>query len=73
MSLLVHPYAARPGVDIDAEAWGAALRAALWDLFEASDYNTPDEIEEMFEALLTDIAIDQGWWQDADGRWYKPR
>ena len=73
MSLLVLPYAARPGVDIDAESWGQYLREAIWDLFEGEDYNTPDEITEIFEALLTDIAIDHGWWQDADGRWYKPR
>ena len=64
-------YAARPGVDVEDEYMGAKLRAAIWDTLKAC--RSPKDVQEIFDALLTDIAIDQGWYQDADGRWYKPR
>lgn len=68
----VNPYAARPGVDLETEGEGEALRNAIWDLFEHHDGYGPADIRAMFNELLTDIAIDHGWFRDPDGKWYMP-
>lgn len=68
----VNPYLARPGVDLETECVGEAMRAAIWDLFESETYCHPDDIRRVFEELFVDIAIEHGWWQDADGVWFSP-
>lgn len=68
----VHPYAARPGVDVEDESIGEDLRSAIWDLFEGDICNEPCEIMRMFDSLFTDIAIAHGWFRDPDGGWYMP-
>lgn len=65
----VNPYAARPGVDVEDEDKGQALRAAVWDLFEIEAYS-PEAIRDVFESLLTDIAVEHGYYRDADGVWH---
>lgn len=70
--LTVPLYDPRPGVDVEVESVGAAMRAAIWDLFESDIYNDPLDILYVFDSLFIDIAVEHGWWQDADGRWYQP-
>lgn len=67
----VHPYAARPGVDVEHESVGAAMRASIWDLFESDTYCQPEDVRQVFESLFQDIAIEFGYWQDADGHWHR--
>lgn len=73
MRLFPSIYSATPGVDVEVESVGEAMRAAIWDLFEADIYNTPEEIREVFDALLDDIAVAHGYVQRADGTWFTIR
>lgn len=72
LQLEVPLYSANPGVDIEVEHVGRQMRRAIWDLFEADIYNEPEDVEYIFQSLLLDIALVNGWWQDADGRWFRP-
>lgn len=72
MRLFPSIYSATPGVDVETESVGSAMRAAIWDLFEADIYNTPEEVREVFEALFDDIAVAHGYVQRCDGTWFMP-
>ena len=59
-------------VEIEVE-----IRSAIRNLINSRNvlHNrglTPDEVQEWFDALLADIAVEHGWIADCDGRWFRP-
>ena len=60
-----------PGrVDAEIESVGSTMRDAIWGLLAGDLYNTPDEVREVFEALLGEVAVARGWTERIDGSWF---
>lgn len=58
--------------DSEIASVGHSMFKVVFRMLEGDIYDTPDEITEVFEAMLADAALLHGWWQDSEGRWYRP-
>ena len=62
------------GVDREIEFVGEKMRDAICALLRNEhdrDYDNPADVRRVFEAIYADLCVSFGWYEDADGRWWR--